>query len=185
MTDIASSSTELAPPSRGPLMRFLIAEWPYLLMYALAVVGVALTSIQPARTAVYWQILAPIYALICVAARWPKLQDWRQRRRLLWEQALHWAAFMLTMRLLFLPEVQQMIDSDVIGLFVLYLLAMATLLPGIYYGIWQICLVGVSLGLSVPGVALFEQTILLVLVVVFVLATAGAAFLWFRYRYRR
>lgn len=164
------------------LARFGLTQWPYLLMYALAVIGVAWTSRHPEASGLYWEILAPIFALICVAARWPDPADWRSRRRLLWEQALHWGVFVLTMQLLFLPDVQQMIDSDVIGLFVLYLLGMATFLPGVYYSIWQLCLVGVGLVLSVPAIASVEQSVLLILLLVFVIASVGATVLWFRRR---
>ncbi len=136
-----TESSTLTEPGDGrwrALTRFGLTQWPYLLMYALAVIGVAWTSRHPEASAVYWEILAPVFALICVAARWPDPADWRSRRRLLWEQALHWGVFVLTMQLLFLPDVQRMIDSDVIGLFVLYLLGMATFLPGVYYSIWQL-----------------------------------------------
>jgi hypothetical protein len=55
--------------SRFSLRAFLIRDWPYLAMLALALFGVAYTSIARQSMTHYWIVLAPFYGVICVIAR--------------------------------------------------------------------------------------------------------------------
>jgi hypothetical protein len=157
-------------------------ELPYLVMLVLAIGGVAYTNLSPRPTVDYWQILVPIYAAICVFIEWPRLASKEARWRLLATQALHWGTMFAAMRLMFLPQVQNMLNSDAIGLGVLALLSLGTILAGIHAGIWQICVVGLLLAVAVPAIALLEQTVLLILIIALVVLGSIAAFLWFRYR---
>jgi hypothetical protein len=54
---------------RSKFRSFLMRDWPYLLMLALALAGVARTSIGPSSMASYWVVLAPVYGIICVAVQ--------------------------------------------------------------------------------------------------------------------
>lgn len=175
---------EEAPPSIGQtLVAFLRREWPYVLMIVLSMVGVAYTSLLPEASFRYWQILAPIFGVICVVTRWPNAYAEGRHWRLTITQILHWGVFALSMQLWFLPAVQRSLDAFVSGLVVLYLLAMGTFLVGVYYLAWRLCVVGLFLGLAIPAIALLDEAALLLLALA-VLLIAGA-YLYSRFAPKR
>jgi len=64
--------------SRFSLRGFLIRDWPYLAMLALALFGVAYTSIARQSMTNYWIVLAPFYGVICVITRWRDIEGMRR-----------------------------------------------------------------------------------------------------------
>src|SRR5215471_9682529 len=72
-------------------------EWPYLVMLALAIFGVAYTSFAQRPLTVYWMTLVPFIGTICVLARWRDVESKNEHLRLIWTQALHWGAVLLAM----------------------------------------------------------------------------------------
>jgi len=181
MTTTASSLPPAGPAShRATLVSFARREWPYLLMIVLSMGGVAYTTIFPQSSHPFWQILAPVFGIICIATQWPKVYPKGKHWRLIGTQVLHWGMFGLSMQLLFLPDVQRTMESFAVGLVVLYLLAMSTFLVGVYYMSWRLCVVGLFLGLAIPAIALFNEAALL-RIAVGVMLIAGL-YLYSRYR---
>jgi hypothetical protein len=156
----------------------LIREWPYLLVLILAFFGVAYTSFARTPITTYWVLLAPLIAIICVVARWREAKTREQRARLIWTQALHWGAVLLAMHLMFVADVSRMMNADAAALSALTVLALGTFTAGVHIASWQICLVGILLGLGVPAIAWFEQSALLLLLVALVLAAGIVPFFW-------
>jgi len=109
---------------------FLIREWPYLLVLILALFGVAYTSFSKTPITIYWIILAPCIGVICVITRWLDAESREQRLRLIWTQALHWAAVLVAMHLMFVADVSRMMNADASALAALTILALGTLPPG-------------------------------------------------------
>lgn len=168
-------SDELSPvESRFSLRSLLLRDWPYLLMLALALFGVAYTNFARASMTGYWAALAPLFGIICVAARWRAVKDNQSHLRLIWTQALHWGAVVFSMYLVFEADVQQMMSDFASSLMVLTVLALGTFTAGIHIGSWRVCLAGIVLGLGVPAIAWFEERSFL-LVLLFILLLAGAA----------
>lgn len=163
---------------------FLLREWPYLLVLILALFGVAYTSFSRTPMTVYWIVLAPIIGLICVVSRWHDAGTKDQRTRLIVTQALHWVAVLLAMRLMFVADVRQMMNSDASALASLTLLALGTFTAGVHISSWRICLVGVVLAVGVPAIAWLEQSALLLLLAVIILAAIIAPF-FLRDRWRK
>jgi hypothetical protein len=169
------SNPELSPQvsASGPgfLQQFIANQIPYILMLVLAVVGIGYTDIFPRSSSWYWEVLAPVYGIICIATQWSRFgAKERSRLRLIWTQFLHWGAFFLSMQLVFLPVVQQSLDSDITGLVLLHLLALSTFLAGIYLE-WRLCIVGAFLAADIVAVAFLDQaTILMVLLAVVIIA---------------
>jgi hypothetical protein len=157
---------------------FLIREWPYLLVLILALFGVAYTSFSKTPITIYWIILAPCIGVICVITRWLDAESREQRLRLIWTQALHWAAVLVAMHLMFVADVSRMMNADASALAALTILALGTFTAGIHIASWRICLVGIVLALGVPAIAWLEQSTLLLLLVVVVLVAASAPFFW-------
>src|SRR4029453_5322960 len=140
-------------------------DWPYLLMLTLALAGVARTSIGQSGMTSYWVGLAPVFGIICVAVHWRDIGGPVQHRKLLGSQALHWAAAMFAMYLVFMTSVKQMMNSDAAGLTVLAVLSLGTFTAGIHANAWRICMVGAVLGLAVPPIAWLETSTVFILLV--------------------
>src|SRR5215469_2551454 len=91
---------------------FLVREWPYLLVLTLAVLGIAYTSFARSPITAYWIVLAPFIGLVCVVTRWRDAENREQRLHLIWTQALHWAAVLVAMHLMFVVDVSRMGTSN-------------------------------------------------------------------------
>jgi hypothetical protein len=170
--DSAPAETPARPRS------FLRREWPYLLVLVLALFGIAFTSFSRTPLWLYWVALAPLIGVICIVARWRDLPDRDQRLRLVWTQALHWIAVLLAMQLMSVADVARMMNADASALAVLTLLALGTFTAGVHTAQWRICLVGLILGIGVPGIAWLEQSALLLLLVALVVIAIAAPLFW-------
>jgi hypothetical protein len=180
-SDALSPKGGATPLTRRPALRLVLTQTPYLIMLMLALAGVAYTSLAPWPTALYWQILAPVFGVICVASEWKKVHE-EARWRLVWTQALHWGAVLVAMRIMFYPDVQRMLNSQATGLMILGILALGTVLAGVHAAAWEVAAVGVVLALAIPAAAMIEQMTLMLLLLS-VLALAGVAlFFWIRSR---
>ncbi len=130
----------------------ILENWPYLLMLALALIGVALSSVSPGKMIGYWEILAPVFGFICFFAR-GSADFGLSPGRALRQEGLHWLAVLLSMRLIMIPEIQQMLNADSLGLMLLVILALGTFLAGNQIGSWKIGLTGILLALSILAIA--------------------------------
>ena len=175
--------TDPQPEAPAPVWRFnprafLAREWPYLLVLILAIAGVAYTSFARTPITRYWVILAPLIGVICVVTRWPDAETRERRLHLIWTQALHWAAVLVAMHLMYVADVSRMMNADARALSALTVLALGTVTAGIHIASWRICLVGIVLALGVPAIAWLEQSALLLLLVAVALVAIIAPLIW-------
>jgi hypothetical protein len=173
------------PPARRSWGRAALAEAPYLLMLLSGFGGVAYTGAANTRNLLYWQILAPVFGLLCIAAGWNAAAGRGQRMRLIWTQTAHWLAFLVAMLMLFLPSVRGVVNDDATEIGLLLLLGLGTFVAGVHAGSWRIIAVGAVLGLSVPGVAIAQQSALLLVLIGGAVVLVGAAFVYARARVQR
>ena len=159
-------------------------ELPFTLVLILTIAGVAYTSFSRKPIVGYWEILAPIIALVCVGAGWQDATDKAARLRLIVTQALHWSAFLLVMNMLLLSSVQRLFTSTATALAIFTLLALGTFTAGIQVLSWQIALLGLIMALGIPAIAWIENSALLVVLIVAVVVGIGAV-LWWHWRERR
>jgi hypothetical protein len=162
----------------------LRAELPYALMLVGAFVGVALNNFSTGPILLYWQILAPAYALICIFAGWDQGAPSPDRMRLIRTQAIHWLACLIAMRLLFLPQIRGVLNDNATGLALLIVLALSTFLAGLHANAWRIAVVGALLAIAAPAAAWVEQSALLLSVEALLILGVGALFFWIRARLR-
>jgi hypothetical protein len=181
MTDLPSSEHE-SVAWQVKLRRFLLREWPYLLMLVLALFGVAYTSVTRKPITLYWFALAPFIGFVCVLTRWSAVKSRDARLHMVWTQVLHWGAVLAAMNLLYVADVGQMMSTDTRALYVLTLLALGAFTAGVHIGSWRICLVGVVLALGVPAIAWLEQVALLLALGVVIAIGIAAPLVW---RYTR
>ena len=158
---------------------FLLRDWPYILMLLLSLGGVAYTSFT--QTELYWVLLTPLFGLVCVFTRWSQVEGRDEHVHLVVSQALHWAAVLLAMELMSLQVLRQ-VTGIAAPLSVLTLLALGTFTAGLHIRSWKVCAVGALLGVSVPAVALLQQSALLILMIIAGLVAIAVPFFWTRSR---
>jgi len=166
-----------APP-RTAHESFWIKELPFTLVLILTIAGVAYTSFSKKPIVGYWEILAPIIALVCVAAGWEEAGDKSGRLRLIVTQVLHWFAFLLVMNLMLLSSVQRICTAEATGLAVFTLLALGTFTAGVHVLSWQVCLLGLIMALGIPAIAWIENSALLVVPIAVAVVGVGAVLWW-------
>ena len=162
----------------------MIAELPYVTMLIAAFVGIAISGFIGRPATLYWQLLVPAYALICIVAGWERDATSAEHTRIVVRQAIHWLACFIAMRLLFLPEVRGVLNDNAAGLSLLTVLALATFLAGLHSGAWRIAVVGIVLALGVPAAGWLEQSALLLTAEAIVVAGLVGLFFWARSRWR-
>jgi hypothetical protein len=181
----APTGVEPGTPAAAPRPRHRVSIWlrelPYSAVLILTLVGVAYASLSRRPIPHYWEFLTPVLALLCIVTGWPHAPDRRTRVRLIWTQALHWLAFVVTMNLLLWSGAQTLLNSQATGLVILSLLALGTFVAGVHILAWPICLLGVLMALSVPAIAFIQRSaVFLALICAFVLAGLAAMFWWRR-----
>jgi hypothetical protein len=177
MTDSQPGKPLSAPSQLSPRV-FLRTEWPYFLVLALALFGIAYTSFARTPMTIYWIVLAPLIGVICVVTRWRGISGRDEHLRLVWTQTLHWAAVLLAMHLVLVADVARMMNADGSALAALTLLALGTFTAGVHIASWRMCLLGLVLGVGVPGIAWLEQSALFLLLAALVLIAVIAPFFW-------
>jgi hypothetical protein len=182
------SSTETgpqtAPSSTPPRASFWIRELPFSLVLILTILGVAYTSFSKQPIVAYWEILAPIIGLVCIAAGWDSADDRTARLRLISTQALHWVAFLVVMNMMLLPSVQKIFNASATGLAIFTLLALGTFTAGVHVLSWQVCLLGLIMALGIPAIAWIENSALIVVMIVGAVLGIGAVFWWHWHTWR-
>jgi hypothetical protein len=173
-----------APPAAKPHVSFWIRELPFSLVLILTLLGVAYTSFLQQPIMGFWELLAPVIGLVCVASGWSRADDRHARLQLIWTQVLHWAAFLLVMNLILLPNVQRILNASATGLAVLMLLALGTFTAGIHVLSWQVCLLGIIMALCVPAAAWIQASALLVMLLMTAVLGIGGV-IWWHWHERR
>jgi Flp pilus assembly protein TadB len=138
-----------------------VRELPFSLVLILTILGVAYTSFSRQPIIGYWEILAPIIGVMCVATGWHNATDKAARLRLVVTQALHWLAFLAVMNMLLLPSVQKSFSTNAMALAIFTLLTLGTFTAGVHVFSWQICLLGLLMALAIPAMAWIENSALI------------------------
>jgi hypothetical protein len=168
----------LEPIHHSPKEALLLRTLPYLIVLGLTVFGVAYTSVAQQPLDLFWEFVAFATAILCVTTGWSSAETKQARGRLMWTQAVHWAAILVAMNILFLTSVQRLLPSPATGLALLLLLALGTFLAGVHVS-WQICLLGVVMALLVPAIAWLKGSALF-LVLAIAAGVALGSMLWRR-----
>jgi hypothetical protein len=178
----ASPAPEVTTPPAAPPppkhRSFWLRELPFTIVLILTIAGVAYTTFAKQPIALYWEILAPIIGLVCIGSGWQEAGDANGRLRLIITQALHWGAFLLVMNTLLLSSVQRIFTAQTTALAIFTLLALGTFTAGVQVLSWQVCLLGVIMGLGVPAIAWIENSALLVTLIVASLIGLAVVLWW-------
>ena len=177
--DPGSYST--APPvhSRARHLSFWIRELPFGVVLILTLAGVAYVSFSKEPITGYWEILAPLIALVCVGTGWHSAPDTRARLLLIAKQVLHWLAFLVVMNIVLLSSVQRTFSASATGLTIFTLLALGTFTAGVQVLSWQVCLLGLIMALCIPAIAWVENSALIFVLLGGVILGIGAVIWWY------
>jgi hypothetical protein len=145
--------------------RFLLYQLPYLVLYAVAIVLVAMTAHNAAEMNGYWQMFIPLVALVSILGGWRWAEStsgskWAYVLR----QVLHWGAVVLVIQLLFAHSVQDFLNDEQDAFVSIYLVGLAAILSGLYLD-WKMALFGIFLILSGVGMAWLNDNYMLLLLV--------------------
>jgi hypothetical protein len=158
---------------------FFRRQLPFFAILTLAIAGVAYTNMSHQPLVGYWEFLALAMGVVCVVTEWVEIDDKQARLRLMWTQALHWAAVLVTMNIMLLSGVQQLLPAPATSLVLLILLALGTFLAGLNLRSIQICFLGLALALAVPAISWVKQSALFLILAAVFLIGLGMTF-WSR-----
>jgi hypothetical protein len=168
------------PPSpQSTMARFLWQQLPCVVVLVLAIAGVAYTNVSHQPLVGYWEFLALAICIVCVVTKWPETQGKEARLRLIWTQALHWVAVLVTMNIILISGVQQLLPTPATGLVLLTLLALGTFLAGVSLLSLQISFLGLAMGIAVPAISWLKQSVFFFLLGAVLLIGLGITF-WLR-----
>lgn len=158
---------------------FWLQELPFIIVLALTIGGVAYSSLFALPLVNYWVFMAAVLAIVCISTGWPHAHDNKAKIRMIWTQAFHWLAFLVAMGILFIPSVQTLISPAASGLALLTLLALGTFVAGVHVA-WQLCFLGIVMGLCVPAIAWLQQSSLVLVLAAIALAGIALVVFWHR-----
>jgi hypothetical protein len=181
MSEINEQQNEGAATSSTHSARsdFLWQHVPYISALVLAIAGVAYTNVSQQPLVGYWEFLALAVAVVCIITKWPELDDRHAQFRLIWTQALHWIAVLVTMNIVLVSGVQQLLPTPATSLVLLTLLALGTFLAGVSLLSLRLCFLGVAMMAAVPAISWLKQSILFFLLAAILLVGLGLTF-WLR-----
>ncbi len=177
MSDLAitQDAVDELPAGFGKTIR-LRRKLPYLILLALAIVGIAYTNFSHQPMNGYWEFLTVATGLVCIVTVWPRAPDRSARFRLVWTQALHWITLLVAMNIVLLPGFQTLLPTQASSLVVLMLLALGTVFAGINLLSWEISFLGFALAASVPAIVWVKQSALFLLIAAVLIVGLGIAF---------
>jgi hypothetical protein len=173
---LAEDRDEADGPGHPAQKHFLRRHLPYLLILAMALVGVAYTNMAQTPLVGYWEVLALLTGTVCVFTEWSKQKERQERLRLVWTQALHWVAVLVAMNIMLLAGVRQLLPAPATSLVLLILLALGSFLAGVSLASLELGFLGVVLALAVPTIAWIKQTVLFILIIVALVVGVVMAF---------
>jgi len=165
--------------SHSKMAHFLWQQLPYAIALVLAIAGVAYTNVSHQPMIGYWEFLAIAIGVVCVVTKWPELDGKETKLRLIWTQALHWVAVLVTMNIMLMSGVQQLLPTPATSLVLLALLALGTFLAGISLLSVQIAFLGLAMAIAVPAISWVQQSIVFFLLGAVLLIGLGITF-WLR-----
>jgi hypothetical protein len=160
------------------MAHFRWQQLPYVVALVLAIALVAYTNVSHQPLVGYWEFLALAIGVVYVITKWPEMDGKEAQLRLIWAQALHWVAVLVTMNIILVSGVQQLLPAPAASLVLLTVVAPGTFLAGVGLLSLQISSVGLAMGIAVPAISWLQQSIIFFLL--------GAVFtFWLRQDRRR
>jgi hypothetical protein len=176
-----TQSDSTAPAKKATIPSLLLREWPFVLLYVLALACMGLTNADAVRSSFYWQLLIPVTGVVAIFVGWGMVEP-GMRTEMVIKQVLHWGAVLVAVWLLFLPVLDAFLNDQAHSFVVVYVLGLAAVLDGVHWN-WKMAVFGAFLIFSAIIMAFLQDAALAISVTAAVVAVAGT-FLWTRLRHR-
>jgi hypothetical protein len=174
----ATSATHSTTPN------FWWQQLPYVVALVLAIAGVGYTNVSHQPLVGYWEFLALAMAVVCIVTKWPELDDRQAKFRLIWTQAVHWIAVLVTMNMMLVSGVRQLLPAPAASLVLLTLLALGSFLAGVSLLSLRLCFLGIAMTAAVLALSWLKQSIVFFLLAAVLLIGLAMTF-WLRQDQRR
>jgi len=164
--------------------RLLLYHIPYAILYAVALILVAMTSHDAAGTSTYWQMFIGLVALVSIIGGWRfSGTSVHPRWVYLVKQLLHWGALVFVIQLLYTHNLEAFLNDEQDGFVTIYVLGLTAILSGIYLD-WRMAVFGLFLLLSGFGMAWLDNNAVSVSLIAAAAAVAFVITLMFHRRSR-
>ncbi|MFB1490022.1 MULTISPECIES: hypothetical protein [unclassified Thiocapsa] len=155
------SLTQPDAGQRSGLVRLMLEQWPYVLLFVAVIAGVAFTDMRLEFALLYWQILIPVFGLVALAIGWSGVgDDGKARTGLVIKTILHWGALFVLVWILYLPQLKDVLNAELTGLQIIFLLGLTAFLSGVH-GNPRMSVVGIFLIVSGIVVAFLDDAALM------------------------
>jgi len=169
----------------GGFLRLAVRRgWPYLGLLALSLIGICWANLAHRHSTLYWSLMTPLCAIVCVVAAWRSSAEHHTRVRLVALQAGQWLAVVVAMYLVGVSDLRDLLNDDALGLMMLTLLSLGLFISGLNLMIWQFCVLGMFLAVSVPVIAWVEAASVLLILLAAVIVSLALVRLWVQLRRR-
>lgn len=171
------------PRPQSALGKVAVVTVPYIVLYAFAVVLIAMTDSDPASAQGAWKYFIPLVGLVSTVGGWSQHAgtEWQTRTRYLLRQFAHWTSLLVVIHLLFQQDVQHFLRAETDGFVIVYVLGLAAILSGLYLD-WKMAVFGLFLIFSGVVIAFLDDNALLIAIGgTATMAVVGTAFVWIRY----
>ncbi|EXJ15376.1 hypothetical protein [Imhoffiella purpurea] len=182
-TAITTGIDRMIPRPETHAGKFALATLPYFLLYAIAVVLIAMTDHDPASAQGAWDYFIPLVAIVSTLSGWDRHAGaiWQERARYVLKQTAHWGSLLIVIHLLFQSDVQHFLRAETDGFVIVYILGLASILSGIYLD-WKMAVFGLFLIFSGVVIAFLDDNALLIAIGgTATLAVIGTAFAWIKH----
>jgi hypothetical protein len=135
----------------------------YLVLYVIAILLISLTDHDPLAAKPSWDLFIPVIGLVCAFTGWSQHAGDTRRTQVQFviQQILHWGALLLVIHLLFMGDVQHLLQAETDGFVIIYLVGLTSLLAGIYLD-WKMAVFGFFLIISGVIIAFLDDNALLI-----------------------
>lgn len=131
--------------------------WLFVVMLALALVGVGMTQVEITGGRLYWLFLVVVYAAVSVVRAW--LQAKRQGQpvwRMIRAQVFHWLGALMAINIVLVFEARDIAGRGPAADFSLLILALSCYLAGVHFN-WIFLLLGGVLAVIAVGLGYLDQ----------------------------
>ncbi|WP_206171843.1 hypothetical protein, partial [Thiorhodococcus mannitoliphagus] len=121
---ITEGVDHMVPHPKTYVGKFTLATLPYIMLYSISVVLIAMTDHNPASAQGAWDFFIPLVALVSTFSGWARHAGdiWQTRARYLLKQIAHWGALLIVIHLLFQSDVQHFLRAETDGFVIVYIL---------------------------------------------------------------
>jgi hypothetical protein len=181
-----NGGVNVLPHPKSHLGKLAAATLPYVVLYAIAVVLIAMTDRNPASTQGAWDWFIPFVGLVATFSGWHQHAGdiWQTRAHYILRQVMHWASLLVVIHLLFQSDVQHFLKAQTDGFVIIYILGLGAILSGLYLD-WKMAVFGLFLIFSGVFIAFLDDNALMIVVSgIATVAVIVTAFVWISYHMR-